>query len=164
MIGENESRLPGNADLRERSWPASRGVSLQAVLIGSERPGFASPFSATAFRSIHHVKHPALEEYAPDAWATKHYPAHGVDPSFGSDGCRHRAAGTRSWRWVGAMAGLPMAANCVEVNAGSAFRVHAPSLGRQPAGRSQLHGDPKLLTVAPRFRGREAGDVRTERL
>ena len=47
------------------------------------------------------------------------------------------------------MTGLPMAANCVEVNAGSPFQVLRYRWGSSLLEEAELHGDPTLITIAP---------------
>ncbi len=42
-----------------------------------------------------------------------------------------------------------MAANCVEVNPGSPFQVLRQRWGSSLLEEAELHGDPKLITIAP---------------
>jgi electron transfer flavoprotein alpha subunit len=122
------------------------GTSLHAVVIGSDAGEFRESLRRHGVSHIYHVRHPALEDYAPIAWArsiTQLMKAH--TPSAVMAAASDR--GNEILAWVGAIAGLPMAANCVE------FRTSAANVVRQRWGGSlleeaSLHGQPQILTIA----------------
>ena len=97
---------------------------------------------------IHLLEHPGLEEYAPEAWAKSITQLmESVRPLAVLAAATER--GNEILARVGAMTALPMAANCVEVNAGSPFRVLRYRWGSSLLEEAQVHGDPKLITLTP---------------
>jgi electron transfer flavoprotein alpha subunit len=120
------------------------GVSVHAVVTGGEN--CSGILRSHGVSHIYQLKHPSLEEYAPVAWARSithlaktHSPS--VVMAAGTD------RGNEILAWVGAMTGLPVAANCVE------FRSSTATVVRQRWGGSlleeaSLHGQPRILTVA----------------
>lgn len=132
------------------------GAFVHAVLIAGGED-FRESLRRYGVSHIYQIKHPVLDEYAPVAWARsitqvmKSYPPSAV-MAAGTD------RGNEILAWVGAITGLPMAANCVE------FRSSAATVVRQRWGGSlleeaSLHGQPQILTVALfAFEASEAGD------
>jgi electron transfer flavoprotein alpha subunit len=122
------------------------GGLVHAVVIGEDVADFRNSLHGHGVSNIYLIKHPSLDKYAPIAWArsiTQLMKAHppSVVMAAGTD------RGNEILAWVGAMAGLPMAANCIE------FRSSAATVVRHRWGGSlleeaSLHGQPRILTVA----------------
>ena len=122
------------------------GALVHAVLIGGNAENFREPLRAHGVSHIYQIQHPALEEYAPMAWArsiTQLMKAYlpSVVMAAGTD------RGNEILAWVGAITGLPVAVNCVE------FRSSSATVVRQRWGGSlleeaSLRGQPQILTVA----------------
>ena len=133
------------------------GDIVHAVVSAATRRTFATRFQVWRVEYLS-VKHPSLDKYAPIAWArsiTQLMKAHppSVVMAAGTD------RGNEILAWVGAIAGLPVAANCIEFDSFRGDCRSAP-LGRQPAGGSQPHGQPRILTVALfAFEAAEAGSL-----
>jgi electron transfer flavoprotein alpha subunit len=131
-----------------RGLSQSLGVPLQAVLIGSDTAGLQDELHRYGVSRVHLLKHPWLEDYAPEAWAKsltqliKAAPPRVVLAASTDRGNEVLAR-------VGALTDLPMAANCVQVNPGSAFQVLRYRWGSSLLEEAALHGDPKLMSIAP---------------
>jgi electron transfer flavoprotein alpha subunit len=122
------------------------GVPVHAMVIGGDAGDFRESLRRHGVSHIYHVTHPGLEDYAPIAWArsmTELMKAHApsVVMAAGTD------RGNEILAWVGAMAGLPVAANCVEVR-NSAATVVRQRWGGSLLEEAGLQGQPRLLTVA----------------
>ena len=131
-----------------RGLSASLNVSLQAVLIGSNALGLRDELHRYGVSRIHVAEHPMLDDYAPDAWAKS------IDQLIASAKPEVVLAaatekGNEILARVGALKGLPMAANCVELHPGSSFQVLRYRWGSSLLEEARLHGDPKLITMAP---------------
>jgi electron transfer flavoprotein alpha subunit len=122
------------------------GAPVHAVLAGGDAGALGEPLRRSGVSHIYHISHPLLEAYAPVAWArsiTQLMRAH--FPSAVMAAATDR--GNEILAWAGAIAGLPVAANCVE------FRSSSPNVLRQRWGGSlledaNLHGQPRILSVA----------------
>jgi electron transfer flavoprotein alpha subunit len=130
-----------------RGLAESLGVSLQAVLIGCDPTGVRDELHRYGVSRIHLVEHPWLEDYAPEAWAKSvaqliKSARPGVVLAASTD------RGNEVLARVGALTELPMAANCVELTPGSPFRVLRHRWGSSLLEEANLHGDPKLITIA----------------
>jgi electron transfer flavoprotein alpha subunit len=144
-----------------RGLAAGSGVSLQAVLIGSRSLALRDALQRYGVSRIHLAEHPALEDYAPEAWAKSIAQLIGsVRPHVVLAAATER--GNEILARVGALASLPMAANCVEVNAGSPFRVLRYRWGSSLLEEAHVHGDPKLITIAPHLIDPCESETRTE--
>ena len=131
-----------------RELAASSGVSSQAVLIGSQSLGLREAVQRYGVSQIHLLEHAGLQEYAPEAWAKSITQLmESVRPVAVLAAATER--GNEILARVGAMTSLPMAANCVEVNAGSPFRVLRYRWGSSLLEEAQLHGAPTLITLTP---------------
>jgi electron transfer flavoprotein alpha subunit len=133
------------------------GALVHAVAIGGDADTLRDSLRRHGVSHIYQVRHPALEEYAPIAWArsiTQLMKAHSPSAVMAAGTDR----GNEILAWVGAITGLPMAANCVE------FRSSVPTVVRHRWGGSLLeeasvHGQPAILTVALfAFEAAEAGN------
>jgi electron transfer flavoprotein alpha subunit len=125
------------------------GTEMVALLIGGEETaamtGVVGKYGV--FKAIR-AGHEKLSDYAPVAWAK-------IVSQVAADRLPKMvmAAGTDRGNEVmahlGAVAGLPMAANCSAVTPGDPFRVTRLRWGSSLLEEAVLTGEPKLLTVAP---------------
>jgi len=131
-----------------RELSESLSVPLHAVLIGSDNASLHAELHRYGVSRVHLVKHPRLEDYAPEAWAksiaqlvksTQPRVVLATSTDRGNEVLAH----------VGALTELPMAANCVQLNAGPPFQVLRHRWGSSLLEEAELHGDPKLITIAP---------------
>jgi electron transfer flavoprotein alpha subunit len=124
------------------------GVPLHAVLVGSDARPLVGRLAAYGVAAAHLVEDPRLGDYAPAAWARAvvgiveaEHPqtvlAAGTDR--GNEVLAHVAACT----------GLPMAANCTEVEPGDLYLVTRLRWGGSLLEEARLSGAVKLLTVTP---------------
>jgi len=124
------------------------GVPLQAVLIGCDPAPLLDELHRYGVSSIHLVKHPWLEDYAPEAWAKSIAQLiKSAQPQVLLAASTER--GNEVLAHVGALADLPMAANCVQLNPGPRFQVLRQRWGSSLLEEAELHGDPKFITIAP---------------
>lgn len=123
-------------------------TSLQAVVVGEEGRPLAEKLQGYGVEKVHLVSHEALDDYAPEAWArsivqlteeTK--PQAVVAP--GTD------RGNEVLAHVAALAELPMAANCTDVEPGDEYQVTRVRWGGSLLEEARLSGTPKLFSVAP---------------
>jgi len=124
------------------------GVPLAALVIGSEARPVVDGLAAYGVSAVHHAVDDRLDRYAPEAWAAcvadliaRARPSAVLAP--GTD------RGNEVMAHVGARTGLPVAANCTEVEPGDQFLVTRLRWGGSLLEEARLHGDVKLLTVAP---------------
>ncbi len=130
------------------------GVPLEAVVIGSEARPVVDGLAAYGVSAVHLAADDRLDRYAPEAWA-----ACVVDLIGRAHPTAVLAAGTdrgnEVMAHVGARTGLPVAANCTEVEPGDPGHPGHPYVvirlrwGGSLLEEARLHGDVKLLTVAP---------------
>lgn len=129
-------------DLAERT-----KTQFTAVLMGESARPLVPAIRAYGVSSIVLVRHDAMDDYAPAAWAEalvqlmkekepKVVMAAGTDR--GNEVMAHAAAKTD----------LPMAANCCEIRAGDPFEITRFRWGSSLMEDAVITGDPKLLTVA----------------
>ena len=124
------------------------GVPLQAVLIGCDPAGLRDELHRYGVSRIHVINHPRLEDYAPEAWAKSIAQLiRSVQPRVVLAASTDK--GNEVLAHVGALLELPMAANCMQVNPGSPFQVLRQRWGSSLLEEAELHGDPKLITIAP---------------
>jgi electron transfer flavoprotein alpha subunit len=123
-------------------------VPLEAVLIGEVARPLAGQMSAYGVTTTYLVQHERLDDYAPEAWA------HCLSQLVAS---RQPAAvlasgtdrGNEVLAHLAAITNQPLAANCIEVQSGDSFQVTRQRWGGSLLEEAQLHGECKLLTVAP---------------
>jgi electron transfer flavoprotein alpha subunit len=126
----------------------SLGVPLQAVVIGCDTPTLRDEIHRYGVSRIHLAKHPWLEDYAPEAWAKSIAQLiKSAQPRVVLAASTDR--GNEVLAHVGALTELPMAANCVQLNPGHPFQVVRYRWGSSLLEEAALHGDPKLITIAP---------------
>ena len=124
---------------------------LAAVVIGSDAGPVVDGLVAHGVEFVHHAVNDRLDRYAPAAWAAclvdlMGRTAPSVVLAAGTD------RGNEVMAHVGARTGLPMAANCTEVEPGepgAPFLVTRLRWGGSLLEDARLHGEVKLLTVAP---------------
>jgi electron transfer flavoprotein alpha subunit len=119
-----------------------------AVLMGELARPLVEALQAYGVTSAVLVQHEGLDDYAPVAWAAsliqlveKKQPR--MVLAAGTD------RGNEVMAHVAARIGLPMAANCSEVRPGDPFEVTRLRWGSTLLEEAVLHGEPKLVTVAP---------------
>lgn len=149
---EHESGTVNPATLQMLTYARDLGLPVHAVIFGAG----ASSVERYGVSHIYRVEHPALDRYAPAAWARclarlieVHRPA--IAMAAGTD------RGNELLAWTGAIAGQPMAANCLKIAQGPPFHVRRVRFGGSLIEEAHLEGDPKLLTIAPfAFEARES--------
>ena len=127
------------------------GQPLEAVLIGAEAQPLAERLGAYGASTVHLAVHDRLTDYAPEAWAQSVVSLmESLSPAAvlaaGSD------RGAELMAHVAARAGLPLAANVIEVVPGAAgepYTVTRLRWGGSLLEDAHLHGAIKLFTVAP---------------
>lgn len=124
------------------------GVPLAALLIGADARPAVDGLAAYGVSAVHLAVGPRLDGYAPGAWAAcivdligRKHPTAVLAP--GSD------RGNEVMAHVGARTGLPVAANCTEVEPGDPYLVTRVRWGGSLLEEARLRGDVKLLTAAP---------------
>ena len=140
------------------------GEPLSALVIGSDAGPLTDGLAAHGVAAVHHAVDDRLDRYAPEAWA-----ACLVDLMGRTGPSAVLAAGTdrgnEVMARVGARTGLPVAANCTEVEPGepgTPYLVTRLRWGGSLLEDARLHGDVKLLTVAPHALPAEEGPAAGE--
>jgi len=121
---------------------------LHAVLFEEEARPLARLLGAYGASTVHLVEHDRLDAYAPAAWAEGAVQLIGdISPlvvlAAGSE------RGNEIMAHVAARTGLPLAANCTEVDPGDPFLVTRLRWGGSLLEEARLDAPVKLLTVAP---------------
>jgi electron transfer flavoprotein alpha subunit len=137
------------------------GEPLAGLVIGADARPVVDGLAAYGVEAVHHAVDDRLDRYAPEAWAACLLDVMGrTGPSAvlaaGSD------RGNEVLAHVGARTDLPMAANCIEVEpgeAGSPYLVTRLRWGGSLLEDARVHGDVKLLTVAPHAVRAEEGSA-----
>jgi electron transfer flavoprotein alpha subunit len=137
------------------------GEPLAALVIGPDAGPAVDGLAAYGVESVHHAVDDQLDRYAPGAWAACLLDLMGrAGPSAvlaaGTD------RGNEVMAHVGARTGLPVAANCTEVEPGDPYLVTRLRWGGSLLEDARLHGDVKLLTVAPHAVRAEEGPAAGE--
>jgi electron transfer flavoprotein alpha subunit len=122
-------------------------VPLNAVLIGRSAEPLAGGLARHGVTAVHLADHEGLDDYAPEAWAQSVVELLGalrpqIVMAAGTD------RGHEVMAHVAARSGLPMAANCTDVQPGDAFVVIRQRWGGTLLEEARLGGAVKLLTVA----------------
>lgn len=141
-----------------RRLAAQLGLPLQAILIGDEARGLAGRLAGYGASTVHLVSDDRLDGYAPGAWAQ------GVAEVVAATGPQVVLAagsdrGNEVMAHLAARTGLPMAANCTEVEPGDPFVVTRLRFGGTVLEEARLDGAVKLLTVAPHALAAEEAPV-----
>ena len=124
------------------------GDALEAILIGEVARSMVQVVGRYGVSRVHLATHDRLNDYAPEAWArTVLQLVARIQPEAvtvaGSD------RGNELLAHLAALSGQPMAANCIEVLSGDAYRVTRQRWGGSLLEEALLKGDPKLFSVAP---------------
>ncbi len=127
------------------------GEPLAALVVGPDAGPVVDGLAAFGVEAVHHAVDDRLDRYAPEAWAACLLDLMGrTGPSAvlaaGTD------RGNEVMANVGARTALPMAANCTEVEPGepgTPYLISRLRWGGSLLEDARLHGDVKLLTVAP---------------
>jgi electron transfer flavoprotein alpha subunit len=142
--GPDELSLQALALARE----LAAGEALNAVLVGDGGREAAAGLGAYGVAGAHVAEHEGLGAYAPGAWAQSVAELlDRVGPSAVVAAGTNR--GNEVMSHVAARRGLPFAANCIGVEAGSPLTVTRVRWGGSLLEEARVHGEPALLTVAP---------------
>lgn len=136
-------------------------ASLCAVSIGPHGSDVAEHLGQHGVDEVIHIDHDRFDTYAPEAWAeslsqviAQHDPDAVVAP--GTD------RGHEVLAHVGAKLDLPMAANCMNVEAtDNGYQLERQRWGGSLIEYAQLESDTKLLTAAPHEVGIEMAETET---
>jgi electron transfer flavoprotein alpha subunit len=131
-----------------RQLAARTNVPLQALLVGAEARPLAERLSAYGVAAVHLAQHERLNDYAPEAWAQS---AVELISSANPEAVLAPGSerGNEVMAHIAARTGLPMAANCTEVQPGDAYVVTRLRWGGSLLEEARLRGSVKLMTVAP---------------
>ncbi|MCB9009544.1 MAG: electron transfer flavoprotein subunit alpha/FixB family protein [Ardenticatenaceae bacterium] len=131
-----------------RQVAADEGVGVTAVLIGEAAAPIANKLAAYGVSQAIVASHPDLTDYAPEAWAesvvqiAKANAAKAI-LATGTD------RGNELMAHVAARLNLAMGANVTQVAVGDSYAITRVRWGGSLLEEARLHGDIKLLTVAP---------------
>ncbi len=132
-----------------RGMAGAAGVPLHAVIFGPGGDAVAAAIGEYGVSVLHLADSDALASYAPVAWArgviavVEAAPAEAVVAS-GTD------RGNEVMATVGALAGLPMVANCIDVQPGDPYRLSRLRWAGSVVEDAELDSDgPRLFSVAP---------------
>jgi electron transfer flavoprotein alpha subunit len=131
-----------------RGLASQLNVTLEAVLIGQVARPLAGSLGAYGVAVTHLVQHERLDDYAPEAWAQclKQLMASLQPAAVLASGTDR---GNEVLAHLAAITDQPLAANCIEVQASDPFQVTRQRWGGSLLEEAYLHGQSKLLTVAP---------------
>jgi len=131
-----------------RQLAATTGAPLHAVLIGEDAEPLAAACAPYGVDVVHLAKYEALADYAPAPWA-----ACVVQLAEAEMPAAILAAGTDRGQevmaHVAARLNQALAANVTAVTPGEVYEVTRVRWGGSLLEEARLHGQPKLLTVAP---------------
>jgi electron transfer flavoprotein alpha subunit len=131
-----------------RGVAAATSSSLEAVAVGDEGAALADELGTYGVARLHHVVLDGVDGYAAGAWGqalatlASEGPAEAV-VAPGSD------RGQEVLAHAGAVLDLPMAANCLEVDAGEEYAVTRQRWGGSLEERARLSAETALLSAAP---------------
>ena len=152
MFVEHDGERPLETSLQAlafgRGVAGALGAPLHAAVLGSKTSSVAEALAAHGVALAHVAADERLDDVAPDAWAAAL--AQIVDAS----GARVVLAsgterGNEVLARVGARLDQPMAANCIQAEAGDPFVVLRQRWGGSLLEEASIDGSPILLTVAP---------------
>ncbi len=124
------------------------GSPVHAVLLGAGADATAAGLGAFGVATAHVIAHDRLDAYAPAAWAVALGQVVDVG-SFDAVVAPGGERGTEVLAHLAARAGLPMAANVVDVEPGERWKVTRQRWAGSLLEEAWLDGSPRLLTVAP---------------
>ena len=140
-----ESSLQGLAFAR--SMAAGWSVELHAVVVGEPGAEIAKGLGDYGVETVHLITHDGLIDYAPEAWGVSLAQlADELDPVAVVGTGTER--GNEVMAHLGAVTGLPMVANCVEVDHSSArWEITRTRWGGSLLEETRLESELKLLTI-----------------
>ncbi len=142
-----------------RQMAESTGAEIAALVIGEDAEGVVQDMKQYPVSRVVWVRHPQLQDYAPQAWAkgvVDFLEAH--KPKMVLAAATDR--GSEVMAHVGAMSDLPLAANCIEVQPGPPCQVTRLRWGGSLLEQAELKGDPWLITLGLHvFEALEAGQA-----
>jgi electron transfer flavoprotein alpha subunit len=124
------------------------GTTVDAALVGPVADGAAAGLGAFGVATAHVIADDRLDAYAPAAWAAGLEQVV-ADGSFDAVIAPGSERGTEVLAHVAARAGLPMAANVVEVEPGERWKVTRHRWAGSLLEAAWLDGAPRLMTIAP---------------
>jgi electron transfer flavoprotein alpha subunit len=149
---EHDGQRPAERSLEAltlgRRLAAQVGAPLHAVLVGGDAGTAAAGLGTYGVAVAHVLAHPRLDAFAPAAWAR------GLAEVMAAErpACVLAAAtdrGSEVMAHLAARTDLPLAASCVAVEPGDAYRVTRLRWGGSLLEEAHLAAPVKLLTVAP---------------
>jgi electron transfer flavoprotein alpha subunit len=122
-------------------------LSLGLVVLGENGGQAVEEVKGFGPDSLFWVRHERLQDYAPEAWAASlHQLVQDKQPQLVLAGSTDK--GNEVMAHIAARAGLPMAANCLQIEQAEPFRITRQRWGGSLLEHAELQGEPKLLTVA----------------
>ena len=138
---------PSEVSLEAIAVARGLGAEVAAVAIGPEAEA-AAALGAYGIGRVYVATGEPLRDYAPEAWAECLRAAVATaEPETVVAGASDR--GQEVMAHLAARLDLPLAANCVEVEAGETYRVTRQRWGGTLLEEAELRGEPRLLTIAP---------------
>ena len=129
-------------------YAAAAEVPLHAVAIGPGGEAVAEPAGAFGVSTLHVAEHEGLAAYAPQAIARSVAELIGQLSPLAVIGAGTER-GNEVFAHVGAVADLPVAANCIEAIPGEVAQVTRIRWGGSLLEEARVHGAIKLITLAP---------------
>ena len=147
-VGAEPDRLSLEALALGRSVAGALGVPLDAVLLGSDAEAATAKLGAHGVGLAHVAEDARLDDYAPAAWAAAIRAVMAVrGPAAVIAAGSER--GNELLAHVAARAGVPMAANVVEVTPGDAWRLVRQRWAGSLLEDAALDAPLRVMTVAP---------------
>jgi len=145
VLVEHVDGVATEVSLQALALAAGLGGETQAVLIG---PGGEAAAAGVPVAAAHAAEHPALDAFAPDAWAAI---ICGLVDRIGATAvvAPGTAPATDAMARVAARLGEPLAANVTAVTAGAPLSLTRLRWGGSLLEEAELHAGRALLTVAP---------------
>jgi electron transfer flavoprotein alpha subunit len=131
-----------------RGYAEAAGTDLDAILIGPGAAGAAAGLGDLGISAVHVADDDRLESFAPQAWGRI---IAGLAGRLGATAVIAPGSdrATEAMAHAAAIAGLPLAANCVAATPGDPASVTRLRWGGSLLEEARLHGAVKLFTVAP---------------
>ncbi|MDX6535333.1 MAG: electron transfer flavoprotein alpha subunit [Gaiellales bacterium] len=124
------------------------GEPVNALLVGPEAQDAAAALGAQGVATAYVAEHDGLDSYAPLAWA-RSLAELAERTSASSVIAAGSERGNEVLGHLGAITGLPLAANCIAAEPGEPATVMRVRWGGSLLEEARLHGAVKLLTVQP---------------
>lgn len=130
------------------AYAAAAGVPLHALVVGPGGEAVAERAGAFGVATLHVAEHEGLAAYAPQAFGRAAAELIGRLSPLAAIGAGTER-GNEVFAHIGAIADLPVAANCIEAAPGEAAHVTRIRWGGSLLEEARVHGAVKLLTLAP---------------